>query len=228
MAVIAEFTVEPEQFVLGRVLARASDIEVEMERVVPSSRRVMPYIWVRSPDLDAFESDIQSSEYVEDVVPLDVLDGRGLYRVEWSEEVRSLIFAMAEFDATILEAHSAGRWFFRIRFEDRSRVAEFNDFLRTRGIDIAMTRLYTLVGDEDAEDPFGLTDTQRRSLALAIDRGYFEVPRRTTLRELAGELGVSEQSLSETVRRGVNNVLQRTVASGIDPPSLPDDVDADR
>ncbi|MFC7096844.1 helix-turn-helix domain-containing protein [Halobaculum marinum] len=218
MAVIAEFTVEPEQFVLGQVLARASDIEVEMERVVPSSQRVMPYIWVHAPDLDAFESDIKASTYVDEVIALDVLDDRALYRVEWSEDVRSLIYAMAEFDATILEANSSGRWFFRIRFEDRSRVAEFNEFLIDRGIDITMTRLYTLHGGEDSGEPFGLTEAQQRALAVAIEHGYFEVPRRTTLSDLAGELGVSEQSMSETIRRGVNNVLQHTVASGQSPP----------
>lgn len=214
MAVIAEFSVEPEQFVLGRVLERASDVEVEMERVVPSSKRVMPYLWVRGPDLDSFVADIEESGYVEEVVVLDVLDGRALYRVEWNEDVRSLVYAMAEFDATILEATASGRWFFRIRFEDRSRVSEFSEFLVDNGIDITMTRIYTLDRTEEASDAFGLTETQRLALSLAVDHGYFEVPRRTTLGDLAGELGVSEQSMSETVRRGVDNVLRHTVAAG--------------
>ncbi|MFC7069566.1 helix-turn-helix domain-containing protein [Halobaculum lipolyticum] len=213
MAVIAEFSVAPDQFVLGRVLERAADVEVEMERVVPSSQRVMPYLWVRGPDLDSFEADIEASGYVDEVVALDVLDGRALYRVEWNEEVRSLVYAMAEFDATILEATASGRWFFRVRFEDRSRVSEFNEFLVDNGIDITMTRLYTLDGAADASDAFGLTETQRRALSLAVDRGYFEVPRRTTLGDLAAEVGVSEQSMSETVRRGVDNVLRHTVAA---------------
>lgn len=210
MAVIAEFTVAPEQFVLGQVLSRASDIEVEMERVVPSSQRVMPYIWVRGDDLASFEEAIQSSDYVEEVVPLDVLDNRGLYRVEWSEDVRSLIYAMAAFDATILEANSTGQWFFRIRFEDQNRVAEFNEFLNDRGIDITMTRLYRL-HEGERERPFGLTETQQRVLSLAIERGYFEVPRRATLRDIAAELDVSEQSVSETIRRGANKVLKQTL-----------------
>lgn len=210
MAVIAEFTVAPEQFVLGQVLLRASDIEVEMERVVPSSQRVMPYIWVRGDDLEEFEDAIQSSDYVEEVVPLDVVGNRGLYRVEWSEDVRSLIYAMAAFDATILEANSAGQWFFRIRFEDQNRVAEFNEFLNDRGIDITMTRLFRL-HESEHERPYGLTETQQRVLLLAIERGYFEVPRRATLRDIAAELDVSEQSVSETIRRGANKVLKQTL-----------------
>ncbi|MGB9953142.1 helix-turn-helix domain-containing protein [Haloarcula marismortui] len=54
---------------------------------------------------------------------------------------------------------------------------------------------------------FDLTDSQRRALVLAVESGYFEVPRGTTLGELGAELGISEQSVSESIRRATNKVL---------------------
>nr|WP_255473553.1 helix-turn-helix domain-containing protein [Halogeometricum sp. CBA1124] len=48
-----------------------------------------------------------------------------------------------------------------------------------------------------------MTDLQRETLALAIRRGYFEVPRSATLSDLAAELGVSKQAVSERLRRAL-------------------------
>lgn len=47
----------------------------------------------------------------------------------------------------------------------------------------------------------GLTTRQRETLRLAADRCYFEIPRRATLADLADELGVSDQAISERLRR---------------------------
>lgn len=52
-----------------------------------------------------------------------------------------------------------------------------------------------------------LRDEERRALALAHERGYFEVPRRTTLNELAAALGQSDVETSEQLRRGIDAVL---------------------
>lgn len=46
-----------------------------------------------------------------------------------------------------------------------------------------------------------LTDRQREILRLAIKHGYYEIPRRITLEELAREVGISKSSLAEILRR---------------------------
>nr|WP_222863711.1 helix-turn-helix domain-containing protein [Natronococcus pandeyae] len=38
-------------------------------------------------------------------------------------------------------------------------------------------------------------------MACAVRHGYFEIPRRISLEELAAELGVTHQALSERLRR---------------------------
>ncbi|MFH5797770.1 helix-turn-helix domain-containing protein [Haladaptatus sp. CMAA 1911] len=42
-----------------------------------------------------------------------------------------------------------------------------------------------------------LTKRQERILSLAVERGYYDVPRRTTQKEIADELDVSESTVSE-------------------------------
>jgi hypothetical protein len=64
---------------------------------------------------------------------------------------------------------------------------------------------------------FGLTDSQHRVLELASRRGYFEVPRDVTLKELADEVGVSHQALSEQIRRGTGALVEDTICIGTFP-----------
>ncbi len=76
-----------------------------------------------------------------------------------------------------------------------------------------MRRLYR---EQNAEtERYGLTDPQHEALRLALEAGYFDVPRETTLSVLASDLEVSSQALSARLRRGQASVLER--ALGDDP-----------
>jgi hypothetical protein len=55
-----------------------------------------------------------------------------------------------------------------------------------------------------------LTETQRDLLRSAVKIGYFEVPRRVSLVDLASEHGMSDREVSEQLRRGLDVVLQET------------------
>lgn len=208
MTVIAEFTIDSSEFILGQVLARDPETHVEMERVVPASGRVMPYVWVRDGNFEDFEASVRSSEYVKSLTALDVLGGSALYRVEWAEDVESLIYGMAQTNASILSATGNERWLFRIRFDDHSGLTDFHNFCMDHGIQFQLDRVYTLSESQRGGYSFDLTDSQRRALVTAVESGYFEVPRRATLTDIGDELGITEQSTSENVRRGADKVLK--------------------
>jgi len=53
----------------------------------------------------------------------------------------------------------------------------------------------------------GLTDHQEKILWIALKMGFFEFPRKIHMKELANKLGVSLSTLSETMRRGLKNLL---------------------
>ena len=56
-----------------------------------------------------------------------------------------------------------------------------------------------------------LTDEQRRFLETAAEEGYFSVPRKTTLRELAEQHDMSSQEASELLRVAINTAMREEV-----------------
>ena len=211
MSIVAEFTIDAEQFLLGRVLRAGGGMNVEIERVVPASKRVMPYVWVSGGDRTAFEGGVRESDEVRELLHLDTIGERSLYRIDWDETVESLIYGMVETNATILEAHGRDNWLFRIRFNDHESLSAFSDYCQRHEIRLNVRRVHNLTAEELNDRPLDLTDEQREAIELALERGYFEVPRRATLSDLAAELGVSQQAISERLRRGTNKVMRALV-----------------
>jgi len=58
------------------------------------------------------------------------------------------------------------------------------------------------------QDEEELTARQEHILQIALEKGYFEFPKKITLRQLAKTLGVSPATLTEILRRGQKRVLQ--------------------
>ena len=58
------------------------------------------------------------------------------------------------------------------------------------------------------EDEKELTARQENILQIALEKGYFEFPKKITLRQLAKTLDVAPATLTEILRRGQKRVLQ--------------------
>jgi hypothetical protein len=215
MSIVAEFTIDAGQFLLGRVLRTGGGMTIEIERVVPASRQIMPYVWVSGGDQAEFEESVRGTDEVRELFHLDTIEDRSLYRIDWDETVESLIYGMVETDATILEAHGGDSWLFRIRFNDHESLSAFSDYCQRHDIRLNVRRVHNLTAEEIRDEPFDLTDEQREAIEIALDRGYFEVPRRATLSDLAAEVGVSQQAVSERLRRGTNKVMRALVDGSI-------------
>lgn len=52
-----------------------------------------------------------------------------------------------------------------------------------------------------------LTDRQREVLETAFDRGYYDVPRSTSTKEIANGLGLDDSTVSEHLQRAEHNLL---------------------
>ena len=76
--------------------------------------------------------------------------------------------------------------------------------IRDAGFDVKIERLMV---EGSGSSGSMLTPTQRETLRLAYERGYYEIPRGTSLMELASDLGVSDQACSERLRRGIQRIL---------------------
>ena len=65
--------------------------------------------------------------------------------------------------------------------------------------------------DPDGRSTFDdLSDHHRETLQIAVEKGYFEVPREGTLTDIAEELDVPSSEVSERLRHGIRTVLRNS------------------
>jgi predicted DNA binding protein len=93
------------------------------------------------------------------------------------------------------------------------------------GEDAALQRMIASVPDEmdlrlerageyqpDMADPAAqLTDRQQEIVRAAIVAGYYDIPRRATQQDLAAELGLSQGTIGEHLRRAEANIIQSVI-----------------
>jgi predicted DNA binding protein len=102
------------------------------------------------------------------------------------------------------------RWVTKARFPDRSSLLTFREELVADGFDVAVEQIHE---DDEGMTQFGVTDPQREVLILALDRGYYTVPRDASLSDLADELDISSQAASERLRRGTQTLVDNTLGA---------------
>lgn len=90
-----------------------------------------------------------------------------LYRIDRADTPTDPLEGIAETDAVVLEAQGGEQWIFHLRFTDHERLSAFHDHLIDRGIPIQVQRTYTLSEETELVRQFGLTEAQRKALALA-------------------------------------------------------------
>ncbi|MFP9192185.1 bacterio-opsin activator domain-containing protein [Natronosalvus vescus] len=217
MSVILEFTVDNEQFLLGRVLSGAPPMQIQLERIVPTGDTVIPFLWATGDDFETFERTVFDHPHVEDFVAIDNVENSTLYRGVWVDNHDNLIQGIGDVDGTILEGRSAdGQWEFHLRLLDHDKLSQFYNYCSDHGISIHIVRTFTLTERTESVKQFDLSEEQREALILGLREGYFDTPSRVDLDELADELGISQQALSNRIRRGTQSVLTEALLSSPD------------
>jgi predicted DNA binding protein len=82
-------------------------------------------------------------------------------------------------------------------------LSDLGETLDESGIQYTVERI-----QQDVESEPLLTDRQEWLLEEAIDRGYYDTPRRTTLVDLADTLDISKSTCSEILHRAEERVLK--------------------
>lgn len=208
MSVAVELTVPGDSFELGEVLTAVEGVTVEIERVVPVRERIIPYAWAQGKEHDVEEA-FSTLPSIESVRRLTEIDGWGLYELHWRYPINGLVASLAESDAAVVEfASTDGEWYLDLRFPSRHAVTVFHESCLENDISVTVTRL------SEGPDPAGqseLTEKQRDALVNAYERGYFDIPRRTTLTDLADRMDISTQALSQRLRRGNATLVRESL-----------------
>lgn len=212
MSVIAEFTANGTEFAVGRALAASQGSTVDLERIVPLDDGLFPYCRVRGEaDPAVFAEALAANPAVESVVHVPDEDDGDLYRVTWSgEAVDDFLELLVEHDGQVLAANARdGRWQFRLRFPSTGLLADFQRTTTDVGVPLEVGRVYTAA--EGTDPDFGLTAAQVDALVTAVETGYFRVPRGISTADLGALLGISDQAVSERIRRGVETLTRNAL-----------------
>lgn len=214
MAVVVRGTVPAEEFALHHALGTLEDGEFDTERVVESGDEVvMPLMWVRGTDRENLEGAFESDSTVRDVSLLATFDRSFLYRMEWIENTRLILQMITNSEATVLDAYGREQtWHLRVLYPSREQFSRTHEFCHDHGLSFDIDSIREI--ESEPSGRYGLTDGQHRALELAARRGYFEVPRSASLEELADELDISHQALSERLRRGTEALVDETILIG--------------
>lgn len=211
MSVIADFSIPADQFAIGHLLEVRPGVRVRFESMIPTGGVIIPYFWVRGPDVETVEAALRASPMVEAVSVVDELDDETLFRVAWAEGVDGFIESITRADAVVLDGEGHGdHWSFQLRFPEYEALSTFYHDLVEKDISVDVEDIHNPIEFEETME-FGLTPEQHEALSIALEAGYFAVPRETTMVELAEKLGISDSAVSQRIRRGLTKILSATV-----------------
>lgn len=211
MSVIVELSVPSEEFELGRILRVESPVLVTLETMVPIGGRPTPFVRSKNGVRDRFEQAVREHHSVESIKLVDTHDDETLYALTWNPSNDSLFGTILDMDAALLGATGGSdRWQFELRFPSHDTLSEFQEYYIERGFSITIERIYNPT-KPDAGPWFGLTPLQRETLTRAVQEGYYSLPREISTVQLAEKFDVSDQAITERLRRGITTIVTNTL-----------------
>jgi predicted DNA binding protein len=167
--------------------------------------------WLESGNSSAFEEALAADPTVDTATQILDTDGGQQYEVRYDEQSPGLKLyqtAVEESGIFVSGVSRRNHWEVRMRFPDRDAFGRFRE--RVSDTTLSIQSIHQQ-GTEPRAERYDISPPQREILTLATERGYFEVPRRASLADLAEELGVSSQAASERLRRGLDSLVDRAL-----------------
>lgn len=204
---IATFRLDLGAVALEQAFDEVEGMTVEAERIAAHSTQwTMPCLWIAADDFDAVENALGNDLSIDEIVESCEFDDEKYYHIDWSEETYERISSYIDKEGAILRAAATDDgWILEIRFVSRDQFDEFRTTLQERGHVFELLNIYEPGAPRQTEGE--VTPAQRNALVTAVELGYYKVPREISTRELADELDISHQSVSELLHRGTENLV---------------------
>lgn len=214
MSTVATVGIPADEFALRETLEEFPTIDCEIVRVAAHREsRMMSLVWIKTNENDParIHEALEADKSVDSVVLLNDLRDERLYRFDWVEDIQAITHLMLDERATILNAYTTDdEWTFRVLFPGRESLSRSVGFCEEAGLTVTIKSIYELT--EERKGIYGLSNEQQEALLVAYRRGYFNVPRGISMENLADDLDISQQALSERIRRGHTNLIGNTLA----------------
>ncbi|USZ73036.1 helix-turn-helix domain-containing protein [Natronosalvus halobius] len=206
MSTIAEFRIPASDTAMETTFERAPQARLELESSVS---KTLPSIWVSGTTCEAIENAFAADDTIERFELVASAEDRLLYDVD-SERGQYLYDELLSSGGSLLEASGVDSWWqFKMRFRTREHLVDTHETLESQGIVVDLIRVtdVTTVSTGNTR----LTPEQHEALTAAFEKGYFKIPRQISMEELASDLGISHQALSERLRRAYGTLVDAEV-----------------
>lgn len=211
MVVILRFRAPTAESSLGKALSVANKSTVELESLVPSGGLSVPFFWVYAHRPDPIVDALSDLPSVSSVNVVETVGDATLIALEWDIDDDPLFRVIRRNNGHILRAVCRDeQWEITVRFPKHELLSSFRGDCEERGLGLDVDRVYHR-SDRAADPWFGLTESQREALVLAVERGYYDIPRQCTTAEIADDLDISAQAVTERLRRAVANITEHTL-----------------
>lgn len=211
MSVIVEIRIPATDFELGRILSVEGLSTIELESLVPVGDATVPLFWIHDSNRESFLENVQEHPSVNEAAEMDAFDGQALFSLDWNAKHDPIFAGIDTHDGQLLSAVGTENvWEFELRFPDHDALGACIDFWKGAEIDVEINRIYNPT-ESEAYPWYGLTDPQREAMVLAVEMGYYDIPRGCTTKELAAELSISDQAVTERLRRAIATLARQTL-----------------
>ena len=173
-------------------------------RSLPNGEGVQELFEVSStPDLSKKIVDyLRQDSYVYDIDIVKAERGRVIGSLKTHKCTACKTFAEANCFLTSATSKPDGKLEWAVLGSD-TMVKSLMQGLENQKVTAEVLRISKLRGEEE------LTSRQEEILQIALEKGYFEFPKKITLRQLGKVLDVSPATLTEILRRGQKRVLEQ-------------------
>ena len=203
--ILAEIFVPHDGLLLVPTIESVSAVTVQMEET-PMVDSSLVFVFFVGDDVAAFEHVIETDLTVREATLFSASTDQRVYRID-RHRPRSRFLAVAELGVRPLDVTSGdGSWVVRAQLLSREPLIE----LRKRCVesDITFKVLQLYGGSPNAEiADTRLTSHQRKTVLIAYQSGYYDIPRCISQGELAEKLDVSTSAISQQLRRATGQLI---------------------
>lgn len=210
MSIISEFRFQSPGYVLSDTFQEVSNICLDfVQELALDPQQPYLWFWAYGGDTASFEEAMADDRTVAEFIPYTRTETHTLYRIHVSEETEIVNYPMwVEVGAELIDGgYEEGWWYCTVRLPNRDALNQVEEWFRHHEVRFELSGIYT--SDSRNQTGSELSEEQQEALRVAIENGYFDVPRNGTLGDIANELGISTQAASERLRRGHRQLVEQ-------------------
>lgn len=206
MSLILEWRQAAPYVKITNATSAVPEMELTLERWrIESDERLSGFVLAEGTAFETFEGELEDLSTVEEFSLISEGPSVRLYQIRFISKTQHLpeysgvcgviSEIKIESDGLHITAH----------FPNREEVLKLYRFLESKGMEIETLSLYEA---RESSPTSSMSEKQKEALFTAYEQGYFDVPKDTTLSDLADELNVSPSSVSDRLKRAQQHLVE--------------------